>query len=394
MQPCLHVRNFDGLPVSLRKVAMAAANGSIDDFQEIAFLVGRAQNSSQSYLFVPVCWANLDPSGIPTPTELDILLESSGTPDLPKRPFLALQLIQILLDIPAAASIDLCAWAWPWMSFLVTYRGILRTSPAALNLYDVIFTFIGCIPVSTLATLSGFRFLAFKVWKDFTATQDTKARGFPQLLIVLNADLETNDDARVEDYTEGAGGSIEDLASIMPTARLARSSIFCRHLRLLRTDIRLHVVHGSRQTRLTAPDFIPQDDWEVHQVYYEARARKDPRIKLHAVTFPGHSRIFPMRQSHARNHEELHREEELMRIARRRRWECTSDSEEVDGISRAHENRSDLKVLNAKVGESPNLKIIDIPDKHGADDLRVIDGTEKSAITRLISERLERSASA
>ncbi|KAJ6461640.1 hypothetical protein DFH09DRAFT_1348001 [Mycena vulgaris] len=196
---------------------MAAANGSIDDFQEIAFLVGRAENSSQLYLFVPVCWANLDPSGLPTPTELDILLESSGAPDLPKRPFLALQLIQILLDIPAAASIDLCAWAWLWMSFLVAYRGILRTSPAALNLYDVIFTFIGCIPVSTLAMLSGFRFLAFNAWKDFTATQDTKARGFPQLLIVLNADLETNDDARVEDYTEGAGGSIEDLASVYVT---------------------------------------------------------------------------------------------------------------------------------------------------------------------------------
>ncbi|KAJ6576160.1 hypothetical protein DFH09DRAFT_1361731 [Mycena vulgaris] len=481
------------------------------------------------------------------------------------------------------------------MSFLVTYRDILRTSPTALSLYDVIFTFIGHIPVSTVATLPGFRFLAVKAWKDFIATQDTKARGFPQLLILVNADLEMNDDARVEEYIEGAGGSIEDLTSVVwdhllmtqqvgdlacmrrglviayslvpltdpvgsrlfhdslrnrgiiprlirlmctlvnsfanegvaatltrcvvllvvelshygslrwlseaissglltaivrhaalsPSeldieslgellVQIQRSTMyysvlhelerflpdvtalmdeesplfmqwtevvsvaqdrlelkrevdspeyvmyttcdnlecgklmpktnlkycggcrtmyycdrscqrldwqdhraFCRHLHLLRTDtsepltrhndwfIRALVQQTFQRNKheiyhlcldnmssqgnehfyvaqdytsstalgkpvircydFTAPDFIPQDDWEVQQVYYEARARKDPRIELHVVTFPGHSRIFPMRPSHAQVHEGL------MRIARRRRGECTSDFEEGDG---------------------------------------------------------------
>ncbi|KAJ6582759.1 hypothetical protein B0H10DRAFT_1962439 [Mycena sp. CBHHK59/15] len=55
-----------------------------------------------------------------------------------------------------------------------------------------------------------------------------------------------------------------------------------------------------------APDFVPCTDLEVQQVFYGARARRDHRIQLHLVSFPGQpSRIFMMRSSDAAVHDRL-----------------------------------------------------------------------------------------
>ncbi|KAJ7793092.1 hypothetical protein B0H13DRAFT_2689712 [Mycena leptocephala] len=53
-------------------------------------------------------------------------------------------------------------------------------------------------------------------------------------------------------------------------------------------------------------DFVPGTDLEVQHVCYGARARRDRRIQLHLVSFPGQSpRIFMMRSSHTLVHEML-----------------------------------------------------------------------------------------
>lgn len=48
------------------------------------------------------------------------------------------------------------------------------------------------------------------------------------------------------------------------------------------------------------------EDAEAQGAYYEALARKDPRIQLHVVSFPGQPRrVFPMKSSDARVHDGL-----------------------------------------------------------------------------------------
>lgn len=76
----------------------------------------------------------------------------------------------------------------------------------------------------------------------------------------------------------------------------------------------------------TAPECSPRTALEVQQAHYGPRARKDPRIQLHLVWFPGQPpRIFAMQSS------DTEVQEGLVRIARdiRDRRRVTSCEDET-----------------------------------------------------------------
>jgi hypothetical protein len=193
---------------------MAAANGSVDDIQEIMMGIACAPNSPEAILFLPVCWPNLDPAGIPSARELDAMLSNSDTENLPKGPFLALEMIHFLPTVPRQALVDLWPRVWPWIYFLDTYRDVIRTSPNYLDLYWFFFSYVHRLPAGLVGSSPGFRQFVAKAWSAFIATGNSKARGFRELLHFVDGDSGSLCDAHVVEYTAGAGGSLDELARL------------------------------------------------------------------------------------------------------------------------------------------------------------------------------------
>ncbi|KAJ7118331.1 hypothetical protein C8R44DRAFT_878935 [Mycena epipterygia] len=216
-------------------MATAAANGSFLDIQKIMIGIAQAPDSPEAILFLPVCWANLDPAGIPSPHQLDILLANSDASHIPKGPFLALETIQFLPRIPRLALLDLWERVWPWMQFFNTYRDIVPTSPTYLALYGVFFAYIDRIPVSLVASVPGFRTLVAKAWMAFIAQGDTAAPGFRQLLnFVASHSVVPICDAHVAEYSAGAGGTLDHLAELV-----------CSHLTMAHREENLAYVRSG-----------------------------------------------------------------------------------------------------------------------------------------------------
>ncbi|KAJ7862860.1 hypothetical protein B0H13DRAFT_2565920 [Mycena leptocephala] len=194
---------------------MAAANGSVDDIQEIMMGIACAPNSPEAILFLPVCWPNLDPARIPSARELDAMLSNSDTDNLPKGPFLALEMIHFLPTVPRQALVDLWPRVWPWIYFLDTYRDVIRTSPNYLDLYWFFFSYVHRLPAGLVGSSPGFRQFVAKAWSAFIATGNSKARGFRELLHFVDGDSGSICDAHVVEYTAGAGGSLDELARLI-----------------------------------------------------------------------------------------------------------------------------------------------------------------------------------
>ncbi|KAJ7913406.1 hypothetical protein B0H13DRAFT_2271187 [Mycena leptocephala] len=194
---------------------MAAANGSVDDIQEIMMGIACAQNSPEAILFLPVCWPNLDPAGIPSARELDAMLSNSDTDNLPKGPFLALEMIHFLPTVPRQALVDLWPRVWPWIYFLDTHRDVIRTSPNYLDLYWFFFSYVHRLPAGLVGSSPGFRQFVAKAWSAFIATGNSKARGFRELLHFVDGDSGSICAAHVVEYTAGAGGSLDELARLI-----------------------------------------------------------------------------------------------------------------------------------------------------------------------------------
>ncbi|KAJ6546074.1 hypothetical protein DFH09DRAFT_1367508 [Mycena vulgaris] len=77
----LRLDNLSKLPVSYRRLANAAVNGTAQDLSEFVNLCVKSPYS-KPVLFLPVFFANLDPVGLPTLDQLDSLARDTGTKDL------------------------------------------------------------------------------------------------------------------------------------------------------------------------------------------------------------------------------------------------------------------------------------------------------------------------
>ncbi|KAJ7832984.1 hypothetical protein B0H13DRAFT_2370646 [Mycena leptocephala] len=64
MHPSLRLDNLAQLPISIRRFASEAANGSLDHLKRLLDLMERGKTSGEkSLLCLPVFYANLDPAG-------------------------------------------------------------------------------------------------------------------------------------------------------------------------------------------------------------------------------------------------------------------------------------------------------------------------------------------
>ncbi|KAJ7761690.1 hypothetical protein B0H16DRAFT_1455895 [Mycena metata] len=219
MHHSLHVRNFNHLPVSLRRFAVGATHGgSVESLNWILKHIESSLWAPHAHLFLPTCWANLDPARIPTPESLDGLADCTSA-DISqfKKPIVALEIIRKLPKIAARALADLWPRVCAWMEFLHLFHSAIPGGPGQLTILGGLFAFIDRLPVDVVDTQPGVRILIARAWKIFLATGKSSTPGFSKLWRLLNPRPASThiSPSHLDDYVTGAGGCISDLAAIV-----------------------------------------------------------------------------------------------------------------------------------------------------------------------------------
>ncbi|KAJ7715610.1 hypothetical protein B0H16DRAFT_1741767 [Mycena metata] len=121
MHRALQIAALDGLPFTTRRVALAAANGSLAHLKTLRSIVGRSTKTS----VLPVVYTLLDPARIPTPEAFEAMLERNISDHDVVAAILAWDLFLKSPNFPSAAVPDLWPRLWTWFEFLDTYRDSL-----------------------------------------------------------------------------------------------------------------------------------------------------------------------------------------------------------------------------------------------------------------------------
>ncbi|KAJ7715622.1 hypothetical protein B0H16DRAFT_1805030 [Mycena metata] len=128
MHRALQIAALHDLPLTTRRVALAAANGSLDHLKTLRSIAGRSTKTS----VLPVVYILLDPARIPTPEAFEAMLERNTSDHDIVAAILAWDLFLKSPNFPSAAVPDLWPRLWAWFEFLDTYRDSLSSLLVAL----------------------------------------------------------------------------------------------------------------------------------------------------------------------------------------------------------------------------------------------------------------------
>ncbi|KAJ7772376.1 hypothetical protein B0H16DRAFT_1714569 [Mycena metata] len=135
MHPSLNLKNLELLPISVRRFATPAANGSIVDLDRLLKLLDGA-DAPKSKNSLPVFYVDLDPSGIPTGEDL--------ATDTVMLAILALKGLRAITDrdpeTPAWS--DLWPRIWAWIAFFDHFRESLAPPYTKPDLYLDLLLFV------------------------------------------------------------------------------------------------------------------------------------------------------------------------------------------------------------------------------------------------------------
>ncbi|KAJ7088286.1 hypothetical protein C8R44DRAFT_991137 [Mycena epipterygia] len=201
MHPALRLENLSQLPISYRRYASGAVNGSLEDLKKLVALVAKKRTANPE-LFLPVAFTNLDLNMIPEQ------LESVAQYAAPiQRAVLSLQILHSCgpFDIPGS----FCVEMWPrivkWIIFLDAYRDIIRhviplTENDRHNLYmELIMEYQNRRGTAALPN----------------GTPDgIKEPGFYHVVRFLYNDP-THHPQHFQEYSEAAGGTRDDFAVLV-----------------------------------------------------------------------------------------------------------------------------------------------------------------------------------
>ncbi|KAJ7676578.1 hypothetical protein DFH06DRAFT_1291567 [Mycena polygramma] len=115
LHPGLRLQAILRAPVHLRKIATAAAHGSLDSLRRLRKFMQGPQNDFS----LPVVYANLDPAKIPSPSAIEAL-DENGVSDI-TRAFLSLLILSDLKKrkLPTGGLVaQLWPRCWAWIQFL------------------------------------------------------------------------------------------------------------------------------------------------------------------------------------------------------------------------------------------------------------------------------------
>ncbi|KAJ7633279.1 hypothetical protein FB45DRAFT_914784 [Roridomyces roridus] len=126
MHESLRLTALQRLPFSIRRFALAAANGSVQNLRRIVKLLNRP-NEHHPNLLLPVVYQLLDPSGVPsndpyasmTPAEVAVCSKA----------MIAMDALSFYIHgIPDGAKSDLWDRVWSWFLYFETRYGVLENS--------------------------------------------------------------------------------------------------------------------------------------------------------------------------------------------------------------------------------------------------------------------------
>ncbi|KAJ7657759.1 hypothetical protein DFH06DRAFT_1473055 [Mycena polygramma] len=226
----LDMKHVSKLPSSFRTIALAAADGSLEDLSKCALVLGYPdlRTSPSVAWLLPVFYLHLDPKRIPTPDAVDIIVATATRHPCIDAACTALKALGEFVDLsvfPHFVAPDLWRRVWPWMHFIHTYWqhlvgpsfGLDAEIPACMN---------NCFLVAKLQVdssardmtyaQSGLRPLFARVWTailldDGVVDKSDIFRQAGRLLPTLADGLHVP--ANFEEVLDGAGGNLDRLAA-------------------------------------------------------------------------------------------------------------------------------------------------------------------------------------
>ncbi|KAJ6564084.1 hypothetical protein B0H19DRAFT_1258588 [Mycena capillaripes] len=121
MHPALKIDNFKRLPPSVRRLAVAACkkNCTAQDVERARiFLNDDDVPESHAIALLPVFFGNLDPAGIPTTGELDVVDSESRVRDIVSRALISTDAIAFMHELPPGTGVPLWHRVWSWTQFM------------------------------------------------------------------------------------------------------------------------------------------------------------------------------------------------------------------------------------------------------------------------------------
>ncbi|KAJ6496881.1 hypothetical protein DFH09DRAFT_1204820 [Mycena vulgaris] len=222
MHPALQIETLQRLPISVRRVALAACGPSPSPWAvERARLLIIDLPWAQQLLFLPVFFLNLDPSGVPTSEEVEPM--HLDTRRRIANATLSLDGIIRIGDKPLDIGPHLWRRLWPWIEFAYTYWDQL---PEHEDFHDLSFyqgfllfgeTFYRDPSTAALmGTTPGVQAFLAKTWTFLPKLADS-----PFIDMMLTGlcgyllECRASNSSILADLVEGAGGTFADLADLV-----------------------------------------------------------------------------------------------------------------------------------------------------------------------------------
>ncbi|KAJ6587521.1 hypothetical protein DFH09DRAFT_1427589 [Mycena vulgaris] len=139
MHPALNLQRINELPISVRRYAKLAANGSRADLGRLISLISQLPNPPRRYVgTLPVFFLHLDPTGTPTP-------DDPTDTEAVALALLALQGLRALGDLPKECGVDLWPRIFAWIACIHLNRERISSEfyPTEAHICGELMMFIG-----------------------------------------------------------------------------------------------------------------------------------------------------------------------------------------------------------------------------------------------------------
>ncbi|KAJ7688177.1 hypothetical protein B0H17DRAFT_1069093 [Mycena rosella] len=224
MHPALHPQKFASLPLHLRTMVNSAATGSVQDLRRLRARIPMMP-TSQAALLLPAFFASLDPAGIPEHVAEDEPISPTVSRAVEAIKGLYSGLL-VLQAAEAAVFPQLWTRCWPWITFLRTYLECWPGTPPFRDddFYIDFVMFVGPFQEHNsigdlLASTPGVRFMLAKAWMSLIRLGDAQRDRYDQacqgLFACVLGPINAADRAGLAEFSEGAGGTIDHLASLV-----------------------------------------------------------------------------------------------------------------------------------------------------------------------------------
>ncbi|KAJ7032660.1 hypothetical protein C8F04DRAFT_1184852 [Mycena alexandri] len=219
--PAIVFQNTENSLTPSQRTALAAAAGSEEDLYEMQRLIADTHfndDGEKLRLFLPVFYANLDRAKIPISDGLDDpSIFTAGPVHLAMISLQQICTMTLFIPLPSDIFSDLWPKLWKWVQFFDAYRFIDDETGPGITFVKFVSMFLPDeITRGILTSTSGVRRMVARSWILLLQTSNpVVGYGFDALTMILHSPVVVASRTDAEEFIEGAGGGVEDLASLI-----------------------------------------------------------------------------------------------------------------------------------------------------------------------------------